>query len=118
MKLKDNIVERMKIQSTAPELATLIFGRYNLSTNDASLRVYTKFTDKGKGFAGMLRNISLNSLASKISISSRNESNYYANELEMIPKLETNDDKAQVFLTKIDGDIINFNFISSLKRIK
>ena len=118
MKLKNNIVERMKIQSTAPELATLIFGRYDLGTNDASLRVYTKFTDKGKGFAGILRNISLNSLASKISISSRNDSNYYANELEMIPKLETNDDKAQVFLTKIDGDIINFNFISSLKRIK
>ena len=118
MKLKDNIIERMKIQSTAPELATLIYGRYNLTTNDASLRVYTKFSDKGNGFAGFLRNISLNSLASKISISSRNDSNYYANELEMVPKLESGEERAQVFLTKIDGDIINYNFISSLKRIK
>lgn len=118
MVLKDNIVQRMKIESTAPELGTLIFGRYDLSNNDASLRIYTKFTDKGKGIAGILRNISLNSLASKLSISSRNDSNYYASELEMIPKLQVNDDKAQVFLTKVDGDVLNFNFLSSLKRIK
>lgn len=118
MKLKDNIIERMKIQSTAPELATLIFGRYNLTTNDASLRIYTKFSDKGTGLAGILRNISLNSLAHKISISSRNESNYYSSELEMIPKLQQGEEKAQVFITKIDGDVINYNFLSSLKRIK
>lgn len=118
MKLKDNVIERMKIESLAPELATLIFGRYDLTTNDASLRVYTKFSDKGKGFAGFLRNISLNTLASKISISSRNESNYYANELKQIPKLEAGEERAQVFLTKVDGDVISYNFISSLKRIK
>ena len=118
MKLKDNIINRMKIESTAPELATLIFGRYDLSTNDASMRVYTKFSNKGKGFAGILRNFSLNTLANKISISSRNDSNYYASELEQIPKLQTGEESAQVFLTKVDGDILNFNFLSSLKRIK
>lgn len=118
MKLSDNIINRMKIESTAPELATLIFGRYDLSNNDATLRIYTKFSDKGKGFAGALRNLSLNTLASKISVSSRNDSNYYANELAMIPKLSTGEERAQVFLTKVDGDVINFNFLSSLKRIK
>ena len=118
LKLKNNVVERMKIQSTAPELATLIFGRYDLTNNDATLRIYTKFSDKGKGFAGALRNISLNSLASKLSISARNESNYYSNELDMIPKLEAGEERAQVFLTKVDGDVINFNFLSLLKRIK
>lgn len=118
MKLEDNIIKRMKIQSVAPELATLIFGRYNLTTNDATLRIYTKFSDKGKGFAGVLRNISLNSLAKTISVSSRNDSNYYANELEQIPELKSGEERAQVFLTKVDGDVINFNFLSSLKRIK
>ncbi|MBR1775889.1 hypothetical protein IJ750_02290 [bacterium] len=118
MKLKDNVIERMKIMSSADELATFIIGRYDLTYNDAMLRVYTKFSNKGKGLAGALRNISLNSLASKISISSRNDSNYYARELEQIPKLKTGEDKAQVFLTKVDGDILNFNFLSSLKRIK
>ena len=118
MKLKDNIISHMKIESLAPELATLIFGRYDLTDNDASLRVYTKFSSKGKGFAGFLRNFSLNTLASKLSISSRNESNYYESELEQIPKLQTGEDKAQVFLTKVDGDILNFNFLSSLKRVK
>lgn len=118
MKLKDNIIERMRIESTAPELATLIMGRYNLTTNDASLRVYTKFSDKGRGFASFLRNISLNTLASKLPISARNDSNYYSNELSQIPKLESGEDRAQVFLTKIDGDIINYNFLSFLKRIK
>lgn len=118
MKLEDNIIKRMKIESTADELATFIIGRYDLSTNDAMLRAYTKFSGKRKGIAGILRNISLNSLASKISISSRNDSNYYASELEQIPKLKTGEEDAQVFLTKVDGDIINFNFLSSLKRIK
>jgi len=118
MKLEDNIIKRMKIESTADELATFIIGRYDLNTNDAMLRVYTKFSDKTKGFAGILRNLSLNSLASRIYISSRNDSNYYANELAQIPKLKSGEENAQVFLTKVDGDIINFNFLSSLKRIK
>ena len=118
MKLEDNIIKRMKITSTAPELTTLIYGRYNLSTNDASLRIYTKISDKGQGFAGALRNISLNSIASKLPTSARNESSYYANELLMIPTLESGEERAQVFLTKIDGDLINYNFLSSLKRIK
>ena len=62
--------------------------------------------------------ISLNALASKISISSRNDSNYYASELEQIPKLNYGEESSQVFLTRVDGDVINFNFLSSLKRIK
>ena len=118
MKLDDNIIKRMKITSISPELATLIFGTYNLSTNDATLRIYTKISDKGDGFAGFLRNISLNSIASKIPISARNESSYYANELSLIPTLEFGEERSQVFLTKIDGDILNYNFLSSLKRIK
>mgnify|MGYP006988860096 CR=1 FL=1 len=118
MKLEDNIIKRMNIKSTSPELATFIIGRYNLSTNDAMLRIYTKISDKGKGFAGILRNISLNSLAKTLPTSARNESNYYANELAQIPQLEEGEERAQVFLTKIDGDILNYNFLSSLKRIK
>ena len=116
--IKDNIIRRINIKSTADELATFITGRYDLANNDASLRIYTKFTDKGKGIASILRHLSLNTLASKISISSRNISNYYASELEEIPKLNNHEEDAQVFLTKIDGDVINFNFLSSLKRIK
>ena len=118
MTLEDNIIKRMKIQSSADELATFIVGRYNLTTNDATLRIYTKFSGKTKGFAGFLRNFSLNTLATKISVSARNDSNYFANELSMIPKLANGEENAQVFLTKIDGDVINYNFLSSLKRIK
>ena len=118
MKLEDNVIKRMKITSRASELTSLIYGRYDLTTNDASLRIYTKFSGKGKGFAGALRNISLNTLATKLSISARNERNYYANELEQLPKLEIGEEGAQVFLTKIDGDVLNYNFLSSLKRIK
>ena len=118
MKLEDNIIKRMKITSSASELASLIYGRYDLTTNDATLRIYTKFSGKDKGFAGFLRNISLNTLATKLSISARNDRNYYANELAQIPQLKTGEDGAQVFLTKVDGDILNYNFLSSLKRIK
>ena len=107
----------MMIKSSAPALASFIIGRYNLETNDAMLRIYTKISDKGQGFAGVLRNISLNGIAGKISPSARNESNYYSTELSQIPELQ-NEKSAQVFLTKVDGDVINFNFLSSLKRIK
>ena len=118
MKLKDNVVQRMMIKSSAKQLSSFIIGRYDLETNDASLRIYTKMSNKGEGFAGFLRNISLNALANKISTSGRNDSNYYAAELEQLPKIEADDKDCQVFLTTVDGDVINFNFLSSLKRIK
>lgn len=118
MKLKDNVIQRMNIKSSAKQLSSFIVGRYDLETNDASLRIYTKMSNKGEGFAGFLRNISLNSLANKITASGRNDSHYYAAELEQLPAIEAEDKDCQVFLTTVDGDIINFNFLSSLKRIK
>ena len=75
-------------------------------------------SNKGEGFAGFLRNISLNSLANKISSSEKNEGNYYSSEIEQIPQIDADEKDAQIFLTKVDGDVINFNFLSSLKRIK
>ena len=118
LNLKDNVIQRMMIKSSAKQLSSFIIGRYDLNTNDASLRIYTKMSNKGEGFAGFLRNISLNSLANKIPSSARNDSNYYASEIEQIPTLEIDEKDAQIFLTRVDGDVINFNFLSSLKRIK
>lgn len=118
LKLKDNVIQRMMIKSSAKQLSSFIIGRYDLNTNDASLRIYTKMSNKGEGFAGFLRNISLNSLANKISSSERNEGNYYSSEIEQIPQIDADEKDAQIFLTKVDGDVINFNFLSSLKRIK
>lgn len=116
--IKDNVIERIMIKSSAPQLSSFIIGRYELETGDATLRIYTKFSSKNKGFAGFLRNFSLNSLANKVSISNRNEANYYAAELSQIPPLDTDEEDAQVFLTKVDGDVEHFNFLSSLKKIK
>ena len=118
LKLVNNVILPMQIQSSADTLATYIVGKYDLETNDAALRIYTKFSDKDNGFAGFLRKISLNSIANRISTSGRSDANYYASELEKIPTLKTGEENAQVFLTKVDGDVINFNFLSSLKRIK
>lgn len=116
--IKDNVVEKIMIKSSAPQLSSFIIGRFDLESRDASLRIYTKFSSRNKGFAGFLRNISLNSLANRVSLSSKNDSNYYAAELAQIPPLETGEEDAQVFLTKVDGDVEHFNFISSLKKIK
>ena len=118
MKIKDNVVQRMMIKSSAKQLSSFIIGRYDLITNDASLRIYTKMSNKGEGFAGFLRNISLNSIANRISASGRNDSNYYAAELSQLPPINADEKDCQVFLTTVDGDVINFNFLSSLKRIK
>ena len=116
--LKDNVIEMMKIKSYASQLSAFIVGRYELESGDAALRIYTKFSNQGKGFAGALRNISLNSLANRIPLNSRNDSNYYAAELSQLPPIDADEKDCQVFLTKVDGDVQRNNFISSLKKIK
>ena len=117
LRIRDNVIDRMMIKSSSPQLSALIFGQINLENFDSSLRIYTKFSNKHTGFTGFLRNISLNSLARKNQLNME-EVSYYASELKMLPKLETGEDMAQVFLTKVDGDVQSNNFISSLKKIK
>ncbi len=116
--LKNNVIELMKIKSYSPQLSAYIVGCFNLETRDAILRIYTKFTNKNKGIAGVLRNISLNSLANRINVSGRNDLNYYAAELEQLPDIDADEKDCQIFLTKVDGDVEHNNFISSLKKIK
>lgn len=118
MVLKDNVVEMLKIKSSAPQLSSFIVGRYNLENGDAILRIYTKFSNKNKGFAGFLRNFSLNSLANRIPLSSRSDAQYYAAELEQLPPLDADEKDCQIFLTKVDGDVQHNNFLSSLKKLK
>ena len=116
--IKNNYVELLKIKSQAPQLASYIVGCYNIENSDTILRIYTKFSNKNKGFAGFLRNISLNNLANQIPISSRNDAHYYAAELKNIPPIEADEKDCQIFLTKVDGDVEHNNFISSLKKLK
>lgn len=118
LQIKDNVVERIKIKSSASQLSSFIVGRFDLENRDATLRIYTKMTNKHKGVSGVLRNISLNSLANRVPLSSRNDSNYYSAELKELPDIEADEKDCQVFLTKVDGDVENNNFLSSLKRIK
>lgn len=118
LEIKDNVIEKINIRSTAPQLSSFIVGRYNIENGDATLRIYTKFSNKNKGLAGAMRNISLNSLANRIPLSNRNDENYYSAELSQLPPIEADEKDCQVFLTKVDGDVEHFNFISSLKKIK
>jgi len=115
---KDNIIEKIMIKSSAPQLSSFIVGRFNLDTRDATLRIYTKFSSSNKGLAGIMRNISLNSLANRVPLSSRNDSNYYSAELSQLPPIDADEKDCQVFLTKVDGEVETGNFISSLKKIK
>ncbi len=118
LSIKDNVVERMMIKSSAPQLSSFIVGRYDIEKSDAALRIYTKFSNRNKGFAGFMRNISLNSLANRIPLSSRNDSNYYSAEISQLPPIDADEKDCQIFLTKVDGDVEHNNFISSLKKIK
>ncbi|MBQ2644389.1 hypothetical protein IJG14_02290 [bacterium] len=118
MDIKDNIIEKMMIQSSSPQLSSFIVGQINLENMDASLRIYTKFSSQNKGFAGFLRNLSFASLSKKIPFNTKEDVSYYAAELSMLPELDTGEENAQVFLTKFDGDLQTSNFISSLKKIK
>lgn len=116
--LKDNVVVPMKIKSFAPQLSSYIVGTYNLENQDAALRIYTKFSNRRKGLYGVFRNISLNSLANRIPLNSRNDSEYYAAEISQLPEIDADEKDCQIFLTKVDGDVEHNNFISSLKKIK
>lgn len=115
--IKDNIVNSIQIKSSSPTLASYIAGSFDLESRDASLRIYTKFTSSHKGFSGFLRSISLNNIANKIQISN-NDENYCSVELNQIPSLEVGEKTAQIFLTKVEGDVEHNNFLSYLKRIK
>lgn len=116
--LKDNVVEKINIKSQADQLSAFVVGRFDLETRDATLRIYTKMSNAKKGFAGALRNFSLNSLANRVPLSSRNDSNYYSAELSQLPDINADEKDCQVFLTTVDGDVEHNNFLSSLKRIK
>ena len=118
LQINNNVIERMMIKSSAPQLSSFIVGRFDLDSRDASLRIYTKFSNRNKGFAGFLRNISLNSLANRIPLSSRNDSNYYSAEISQLPPIDADEKDCQIFLTKVEGDVEHNNFISSLKKIK
>jgi hypothetical protein len=116
--LKDNVIEKMQIKSSSPQLSAYIAGRYDLENSDASLRIYTKFSNRHKGFAGALRSFSLNSLANRISVTTRNDAHYYEAELSQLPELEADEKDCQIFMTKVDGDVEHNNFISSLRKLK
>lgn len=118
LKLEKNVIRQMVIKSVSPQLSTYIVGRYNLDNQDAILRVYTRFSNRKKGAFGFLRSLSLNSLANRIPFSSKNNSNYYEAEIKEIPKIQADDKDTQIFLTKVDGDIVENNFLSSLYKIK
>ena len=118
LKLENNVIRQMVIKSISPQLSTFIVGRYNLENQDAILRVYTRFSNRKKGAFGFLRSVSLNSLANRIPFSSRNNSNYYEAEIKEIPRIEADEKDCQIFLTKVDGDIVQNNFLSSLYKIK
>ena len=118
--IKDNIIKSMTIKSSSPQLSSFIIGRIDLETMDASLRIYTKFSNKHKGFLGFLRTLSLNNLAMMMPDTNSQESYLYSTEISQLPKLnsELDEKMSQIFLTKVDGDLQNNNFLSSLKKLK
>lgn len=116
--MKDNVVQKINIKSAAPQLSSYIAGRFDLENRDASLRIYTKFSNKNKGIYGVLRNISLSSLASYLPLTNKTLYNLYNQEVKEIPAIDAEEKDCQIFLTKVEGDVEHNNFISSLKRIK
>lgn len=118
LKMKDNVVYSMNIQSSSKTLSALIRGRFDMERHDTSLRIYTRFSSDRKSMFGFLRNLSLNALANKVQMNSRNDANYYASELVDLPQIDVPEERSQVFLTQVEGDVERNNFLSSLKKIK
>ena len=116
--LKDNVVTMINIKSYSDSLSALIRGRFDMERHDASLRIYTRFSSDKKSAFGFLRNLSLNRLANKVKMNTRNDANYYASELADLPPIAVKRSETEVFLTQVEGDVEHNNFISSLKKIK
>ena len=118
IKIKNNILEHINIKSYSPTLSALIRGRFDMERHDASLRVYTRFSQSTKSKFSFLRSLSLNALANKVQLNSRNDANYYSFELKDLPQIDVDEIHTQVFLTEVEGDIEHNNFLSSLRKIK
>lgn len=116
--IKDNIVQRIDIKSYSSTLSALIRGRFDMERHDASLRIYTRFSADTKSKFSFLRDISLNALANKVRLNSRNDANYYSSELVDLPQIDAPEENTQVFLTQVEGDIEHNNYMSSLRKIK
>ena len=116
--IKDNVVNKINIKSYSPTLSALIKGRFDMEKHDTSLRIYTRFSSDKKTMFSFLRNISLSALANKVQMNTRNDANYYQSELVELPEINVANEKTQVFLTQVEGDVEHNNFLSSLKKIK
>ena len=116
--LKDNVAYGIDIRSVAPTLSALVRGRFDMEKHDASLRIYTRFSTDKKSMFGFFRNISLNALANKVQLYTKSDLNYYSSELVDLPQIEIGEEKSQIFLTQVEGDVENNNYLSSLKKIK
>ena len=116
--IRDNVVNKINIKSCSPTLSALIKGRFDMEKHDTSLRIYTRFSSDKKTMFSFLRNISLSALANKVQMNTRNDANYYQSELIELPEINVPNEKTQVFLTQVEGDVEHNNFLSSLKKIK
>ena len=118
LSMKNNVIEQIKITSSAPQLSSYITGSFDLDKRDASLRIYTKFSNKNTGVYGFLRKLSLSAIATRLPLSNKTLYNFYSAEVNEIPKIDADEKDCQVYLTKVEGDVEHNNFISSLRRVK
>ena len=119
LKIKDNVIHRISISSSSPQISSYIAGKYDIEHNDSALRIYIKFGSKARGLYGLIKNISLGGLANKTPFGAKTSNNYYEREIEKIPPIDESAEKdSKIYLVKVDGDIVNNNFISFLKKLK
>lgn len=118
--IKNNIIRRMAIKSSSPQLSSFISGRMDLETGDSTIKIFTMFSNKDNGIKGFLKGFSISNLAFLDSNSYNKQTlqNLYQADIEQLPDIEAPERDKQIFLTIVDGDIQRNNFLSSLKKIK
>ncbi|MBQ9688360.1 hypothetical protein IJV79_01845, partial [bacterium] len=117
--IENNVIKNINITSSVPQMSSFITGKFDLESRDAALRIYIKYSGQDKGFAGFMRNISLNGLANRVPFGQTSSNSYYEREIANIPALAPEFEKdSHIYLTKVDGDIERNNFVSFLKKLK
>ena len=117
MKIKNGVIDDMKIYSKGKNLSILITGQYELETSKTDLYVLGKLSKNINTILGPVGNASLNSffnLIPGVNLDGIKDTETIK-QINSIPELSLPTDKFRIFRAKVDGDIYSDSFVSTFE---
>ena len=117
MRIKNGVIEDMKIYSKGKNLSILITGNFDLETSKTDLYILGKLSKNINTILGPVGNASLNSFFNLIPGIHLDElkDTEVIKQINAIPELSLSSDKFRIFRAKVDGDIYSNSFVSKFE---